>query len=127
MPWNPLGQKHKGRCILARHSALGPHTFREQALLHVLLVKSQYSAFAQSSLTRHSSLKMASKSGISKSDGEFELAMKLLEGEAECKVTSFPSSPRVMKLGLVGNTRALSVVAGLLLVVVVIDDYIDEA
>ena len=49
------------------------------------------------------SLKMASKSGISKSDGEFELAMKLFEGEAECKVTSFPSSPRVMKLGLVGN------------------------
>ena len=46
---------------------------------------------------------MASKSGISKSDGEFELAMKLFEGEAECKVTSFPSSPRVMKLGLVGN------------------------
>ena len=63
---------------------------------------------------------MASKSGISKSDGEFELAMKLFEGEAECKVTSFPSSPRVMKLGLVGNTRALSVVAGLLVVVVVV-------
>ena len=30
--------------------------FREQALLHVLSVKSQYSAFAQSSLTRHSKM-----------------------------------------------------------------------
>ena len=30
--------------------------FREQALLHVLSVKSQYSAFAQSSLTRHSKI-----------------------------------------------------------------------